>query len=653
MTLFQRLARLYVLGVKAIFVFDGPDKPLMKRNHTTYQPYDISDVENNFRKLVELFGFISWNAAGEAEAECAKLLELNIVDLIVTDDVDALVFGARKMITNWQNDYISYYDMSTIEKQLELDRDGLVLIGLLAGNDYMMAGTKNIGILTAVGLAKAGLAPQILAAKTYEEKEDARDALIAELKTNSSGRLDQRRPSAATALPKDFPDSDIVELLCHPKCRIGSRTTPKEVASLRTFSEPDLTQLAYWFQETFKLPFSNVVEKFVSLMFPGYFLQCVKSEMRSGLQRKHIDRESPSKKPSITPSKTKEPDITHYFSVSKNIPVPKSPPKASKVPALPLPDVICINRERQPNVAKTCHAREYQVQINPSCMLRFIELVEKRLSQIDPNSAECCSEMFPDFLSSQDLGSSQQADISDTVRTPSKSNKRSLSQDCEILSDDEEGAVWKYQRLDRSEIPETPLFKSIASSIKQGEEDPKLKEIKNWTKVNRQWINSNIVEKTYPDIVREFQDRQKSQAAKSSARLKKTIAKAWPKLAPGQKTITQMLLGVQKSDGAIEINDGNSMKTNVVRNESVENPFLVEGSSSQSDSSSNARSVDTLVIPQRRNPHKAMHSCQSSAAASPTSWMSVREIIDLDSDSDGESVLSVLTRRGKSAAKSV
>jgi hypothetical protein len=135
--------------------------------------------------------------------------------------------------------------------------------------------------------------------------------------------------------------------------------------------------------------------------------------------------------------------------------------------------------------------------------------------------------------------------------------------------------------------------------------------------------------------------------------LKKTIAKAWPKLAPGQKTITQMLLGVQKSDGAIEINDGNSMKTNVVRNESVENPFLVEGSSSQSDSSSNARSVDTLVIPQRRNPHKAMHSCQSSAAASPTSWMSVREIIDLDSDSDGESVLSVLTRRGKSAAKSV
>jgi hypothetical protein len=180
-----------------------------------------------------------------------------------------------------------------------------------------------------------------------------------------------------------------------------------------------------------------------------------------------------------------------------------------------------------------------------------------------------------------------------------------------------------------------------------------LKEIKNWTKVNRQWINSSIVEKTYPDIVREFQDRQKSQAAKSSARLKKTIAKAWPKLAPGQKTITQMLLGVQKSDGAIEINDGNSMKTNVVRNESVENPFLVEVSSSQSGSSSNAQSVDTLVIPQRRNPHKAMHSCQPSAAASPTSWMSVREIIDLDSDSDGESVLSVLTRRSKSAAKSV
>ncbi len=37
-------------------------------------------------------------AKGEAEAELARLNRLGIIDAVMTDDVDALVFGARTVI---------------------------------------------------------------------------------------------------------------------------------------------------------------------------------------------------------------------------------------------------------------------------------------------------------------------------------------------------------------------------------------------------------------------------------------------------------------------------------------------------------------------------------------------------------------------------
>ncbi|CAI4211550.1 unnamed protein product [Parascedosporium putredinis] len=52
-----------------IFVFDGPRKPVFKRNKRSTQGDRTSTALA--RRLVKLFGFQTHDAPGEAEAECA------------------------------------------------------------------------------------------------------------------------------------------------------------------------------------------------------------------------------------------------------------------------------------------------------------------------------------------------------------------------------------------------------------------------------------------------------------------------------------------------------------------------------------------------------------------------------------------------------
>lgn len=625
MTLFQRLSRLYTMGVKAIFVFDGPGKPAVKRNNETYRFGNLSTLEITFRQLIKYFGFKVWEAAGEAEAECAKLLEHHLIDLVVTDDVDVLLFGATKMITNWHQEYVSYFDMAIIEKELGLDRDGLVLIGLLAGNDYTPSGTRHIGLYTAVGLAKAGLAPKILHAKTHKELKDARSAMIAELKTNASGKLGRKRPSAVEAISEGFPDAEVVKLLCQPACRIGSTATPEEILELNKFEEPNLTDLAAYFQITFHYSMQHVIETFSSLVFPGYVLQCVRNEMKFDNNKTKDKPQSPAvKSPAHLKSRSQ---ITDFFAINKKI----SNKEGSKdrtsqeSESIRTANIICINRERQPNDTKTCHVKEYQVQIDPTCMLRFKALIKRNL---DPNLQELSQARWENEQNTSQADIGYEYDVStsqETLKTPSPPQN---SQDSHHDQHDHHRlqtplpSGWQYANADRSIIPQTPRSKAIKSTIIQGEKNPELQSIKCWSKtVNRQWMNAELIEATYPQVVREYLDKRSIQTSR-----KRSKARVNPGIAKGQQKITQMLLGVQKSDGTIELE--HDVESGVVRHEVSDNPFLVESDSQQSSPR------DTLFLPVKKVGHKRKAS--NVPSSSSPSCHKTRHIINLDSDSGEE-----------------
>jgi hypothetical protein len=54
--------------------------------------------------MVELFRFPVVESKKFAEAECARLSAVGLVDAVMSDDGDSFLFGARKVIRNWSGD---------------------------------------------------------------------------------------------------------------------------------------------------------------------------------------------------------------------------------------------------------------------------------------------------------------------------------------------------------------------------------------------------------------------------------------------------------------------------------------------------------------------------------------------------------------------
>lgn len=115
---------------------------------------------------------IDWvQAPAEAEAECAWLQRLGVVDYVVSDDSDTLVFGATKILRSFNrvkfydqdnnpvlsstDYYVTPLEMEQVTKITGLDRDRCVFIAVLRGGDYS-SGSEGIGITRAKELAMCG-----------------------------------------------------------------------------------------------------------------------------------------------------------------------------------------------------------------------------------------------------------------------------------------------------------------------------------------------------------------------------------------------------------------------------------------------------------------------------------------------------------------
>lgn len=189
------LAKLWYLvqnTVLFVVVFDGKYKPGKLRNGhipgiTGSMSYDellryfqnipIStypegvDLVETLKRIFQR-NRIDWvQAPAEAEAECAWLQRLGIVDYVVSDDSDTMVFGATKMLrmfnrVKYYNDdnepvlsstdyYVTPVDMDHVVERTGLTRERLVFIAVLRGGDYS-SGTESIGITRAKEIALCG-----------------------------------------------------------------------------------------------------------------------------------------------------------------------------------------------------------------------------------------------------------------------------------------------------------------------------------------------------------------------------------------------------------------------------------------------------------------------------------------------------------------
>ncbi|KAL0956100.1 hypothetical protein HGRIS_002268 [Hohenbuehelia grisea] len=246
-----------------------------------------------FKDLLDAFGMEWREASGEAEAELAYLNKSGVIDAVLTDDVDALIFGAKVLIKNAgvtlsgnkskpaldQNGKISKYHVMMFSDDeiknnpdVQLTRGGLILIAMLSGGDYH-AGPDRIGAKGAYGLARCGFGDQLLAAYNNRLAEDIhqflpgwRQALEEELQTNSRGFLPRRNRSAR--FDATFPDLKLLDKYVDP--RIATHDG-RGSSAMRDTRDPNIGALAAFCEEHFgEWGYKDaIIKRFRDLMWPA------------------------------------------------------------------------------------------------------------------------------------------------------------------------------------------------------------------------------------------------------------------------------------------------------------------------------------------------------------------------------------------------
>ncbi|KAF7156933.1 hypothetical protein CNMCM5623_000778 [Aspergillus felis] len=103
------------------------------------------------QQLLSFFGLPYITAPMEAEAQCAELVSLGLVDGIITDDSDIFLFGGTRVYKNMfnQGKFVECYLTSDLEKEYALHRRKLISLAHLLGSDYT-EGISGIGPVTAL-----------------------------------------------------------------------------------------------------------------------------------------------------------------------------------------------------------------------------------------------------------------------------------------------------------------------------------------------------------------------------------------------------------------------------------------------------------------------------------------------------------------------
>ncbi|OBZ71130.1 Flap endonuclease GEN 1 [Grifola frondosa] len=225
-TLFFRLVRLLQLPVHPVFVFDGPSRPTSKRGKRVIAADHWLAL--GMQRFIEAFGF-QWHqvCTGEAEAELAHMNKLNLIDAVLTNDGDSLLFRAQVIIRNANvkegADVAEVYRSSRVVHDAKLTRGDMILIALLSGCDYDEAGLRGYGSHIARGLVRYGLGRVLYrAACAYDDAAmttflaDWRETFKAKLRDDPNNFIGRRYPALADALPDSFPNIATLEAYVRP-----------------------------------------------------------------------------------------------------------------------------------------------------------------------------------------------------------------------------------------------------------------------------------------------------------------------------------------------------------------------------------------------------------------------------------------------------
>ncbi|KAG5971170.1 hypothetical protein E4U58_000175 [Claviceps cyperi] len=292
--LFYRLVRLLGAPITPIFVFDGPHKPAFKRGHRTGRGDQCAI--GNAKRLIRLFDFAVHDAPGEAEAECALLQQHGIVDAVLSEDVDTIMFGCTKTLREWSAEgkaagsptHVSLYDVHAMNLEaLGLDREGMVLVALMSGGDYLPEGVPGCGIKVALEAAKAGFGKSLCCLKASDDAgiQAWRSNLVHELQTNESKFF--RTKHMAMTIPQGFPNLEVLGYYTHPVVSPES-SLPGIRHKLDRKRDMQLQALREFTRETFGWDYRTGATKFVRSLSRSILVQKMTEEADADATAWHV-----------------------------------------------------------------------------------------------------------------------------------------------------------------------------------------------------------------------------------------------------------------------------------------------------------------------------------------------------------------------------
>ncbi|KAJ6136287.1 XPG/RAD2 endonuclease [Penicillium capsulatum] len=194
---------------------------------------------NECQQLLRLFGLPYVTAPMEAEAQCAELVTLGLVDGIVTDDSDTFLFGGTRVYKNMfnQSKFVECYLTSDFEKEYSLYRQKLISFAHLLGSDYT-EGIPGIGPVTALEIVTE-----------FSSLEEFRDwwtqvqmGINNPDDTHLAFRKKFRKKASKIFLPPSFPDSRVETAYLEPE--VDSDPSPFQ------WGVPDLNGLRHFLMTT-------------------------------------------------------------------------------------------------------------------------------------------------------------------------------------------------------------------------------------------------------------------------------------------------------------------------------------------------------------------------------------------------------------------
>ncbi|KAF1838841.1 DNA-repair protein rad13 [Decorospora gaudefroyi] len=189
------------------------------------------------QQLLTLFGLPYITAPMEAEAQCAELVNLGLVDGIVTDDSDTFLFGGTRVYKNMFNaaKFVECYLAQDLSSEFSLTREKLIAIAQLLGSDYT-TGIPGIGPVSALEILSEFETLENFS-EWWDGVQTARIPKSADA-TSPFRRRFRKNQATKLFLPTQFPDPRVAEAYLHPD--VDSDPEPfqwgvPDLAALRTF----------------------------------------------------------------------------------------------------------------------------------------------------------------------------------------------------------------------------------------------------------------------------------------------------------------------------------------------------------------------------------------------------------------------------------